>query len=317
MQVLTKNAFDPLGMVTFLSTLNDTICPTDREGNCPCRFMCEPGTCTAYSSTNYVLAGLVLAGASGRHGSDGPTWSSFDTAAFSKALGLDTNPAFKDSKFTFPVGGALNQQGLSVGGSSVQYGKTELWAQDASILGWTCGNAVASAHDVARFYYQLLGPTGSILPAATVKAMQHWHTLDAGWAEGFLDYGTGLMIQNVSPLQSGGWSHRGPPPRNASASYIGHAGDTYAFQSDNGFFPAYNASISIVANQDTAAPSQFVTCQVVQIVAKHFGETIDLGCPPLPTSAKYTCQVSFGQKVCIQASFRANMTRDQCEQTCQ
>ncbi len=198
----------------------------------------------------------------------------------------------------------------------MQYGKTELWAQDASILGWTCGNCVASAHDVARFYYQLLGPTPSILPAATVKAMQNWRTLDAGWAVGFLDYGTGLMIQNVSPLQSGGFAHRGPPPRNASASYIGHAGDTYAFQSDNGFFPAFNASISIVANQDTQAPSQFITCQVVQIVAKHFGDTKDLGCYPVPTVAKYTCQESFGQKVCVETSFRANMTRDQCDQTC-
>jgi hypothetical protein len=119
-QVLTSDSFDPLGMVEFLSTLNDTVCPADRMGNCACRFMCEPGTCTSYSSTNYVLAGLVLAGATGRYGPKGPIWASFDTTAFNKALGLDTNPAFKDSHFSFPVGGVLNTEGLSVGGFSVR-----------------------------------------------------------------------------------------------------------------------------------------------------------------------------------------------------
>ena len=38
--------------------------------------------------------------------------------------------------------------------------------------------------------------------------------------------------------------------RSNLASYIGHGGDTYAFMSDNGYFPALNASISVIVNED-------------------------------------------------------------------
>merc|ERR1719506_897975 len=106
--------------------------------------------------------------------------------------------------------------------------------------------------------------------------MEQTRTLSAGWAAGHIDYGTGLMIQNMSPKQSYAWrkaGHTSPTPANFSASYIGHAGDTYAFQSDNGFFRKYNASISVVVNQDTEPPANFITCQVLQVVAKHFGDT--------------------------------------------
>lgn len=44
------------------------------------------------------------------------------------------------------------------------------------------------------------------------------------------------MIQNVSPRQKEYFElyYREPPPLSASASYVGHAGDTYAFQSGEG-----------------------------------------------------------------------------------
>jgi len=322
-KVLVQNKCSPYEILQFVETLKDEVCEASRSGECPCRFMCEPGNCTSYSSTNYVLAGLVLAGATSAagHGASGvPMWQRFDTQVFSETLGLHTNPAMAGSKFSFAVTGKLHEEGLTVAGSSIQYGKTELWEQDSSVLGFTCGNCIASAHDAARFYYQLLGPTPSIVSAESLKMMKELRTLNAGWASGYISYGTGLMVQNISPKQSEEWQKSGqhsPTPLNFSASYIGHAGDTYAFQSDNGFFSKYNASISVVVNQDTEPPAEFITCQVLQIVAKHFGDTEDLGCRTLPSEAKYACEDSFGQQVCVESSYQqANMTYQQCSGSC-
>lgn len=57
-------------------------------------------------------------------------------------------------------------------GASHAYGTAELYAQDASILGWTCGNVVATAEDVAGFYWRLLGPSHMIVQR------RPWHLRD-------------------------------------------------------------------------------------------------------------------------------------------
>jgi hypothetical protein len=44
-----------------------------------------------------------------------------------------------------------------------------MWEQDSSIMGWTCGYLVASAKDVAKFYWNLLGPNNSILSPEALK----------------------------------------------------------------------------------------------------------------------------------------------------
>jgi len=314
--ILKEGSSSPWRALSYISSLKDAICPADIHGVCACRFMCEPGNCTSYSSTNYILAGLVLAGASREHMAIGqPLWSQWDTAKFRQALGIQSNQELAQIGIHFPVIGPLNQS-LTVAGASVQYGKTEVWMQDASFLGYTCGNAVGSAQDMARFLYELLGPTASVVSESTLQFMQEWHVLDAGWAAGQLNYGAGLMIQNMSPRQklAGGAA----PVLSSSASYVGHAGDTYGFQSDSGFFPAFNASISIVVNQDTEAPDAWMTCHVLQVVARHFGSDEDFGCKPLPTVARYMCDVSFGESVCVESSVltSANMTLDQCHAVC-
>ena len=64
-QILKDGRSSPLQVLQYIRTLNDTVCAASKAtGVCSCRFMCEPGNCTSYSSTNYLLAGLVLAGKS-------------------------------------------------------------------------------------------------------------------------------------------------------------------------------------------------------------------------------------------------------------
>ena len=69
------------------------------------------GTQVAYSSTNFILAGLVLVGAQ----QNVTSWKDYDMAR--QGLGFDEN------SFVFLTDGPLNRS-LDVGGTSVQYGKT-------------------------------------------------------------------------------------------------------------------------------------------------------------------------------------------------
>jgi len=101
-----------------------------------CTWVCDPGNCTAYSSTNFLLAGLALL----RHAPEGQqTWQTYDQLA---ALGI-TRDAYPHTHT--PTSGPMDQRGLTAAGDSKFYGVTTLWHQDASIMGWTCGNVIASA----------------------------------------------------------------------------------------------------------------------------------------------------------------------------
>ena len=92
-------------------------------------------------------------------------------------------------------------------------------------MGWTCGFAIASALDVARFYYDLLGPEHRILNSTSTATMQQFSTLDLGWEKDYIDYGGGLFVINVDPKQAK------TPKLTDYGTYIGHEGNTYGFQS--------------------------------------------------------------------------------------
>lgn len=138
----------------------------------------------------------------------------------------------------FPPQGVANKVGLTSPGMSLGFGKAEIWDQDYSIMGWTCGYACATARDVAKFYYDLLGPEGKIVSQERLKEMKNFTMCDLGWSANVLSYGGGLFE-----------SYPGET-RSPSSYYIGHGGHTYGYQSTQGFFPALNASMSIIANQD-------------------------------------------------------------------
>jgi len=307
----------PFEVLQFVSRLNDTICDADGSGACQCRFEFEPGMGVSYSSTNFVLTGLVLVGASLPQPSGKPT--TWDTLDMLEPLGFRSNPAFQDSNFSFVSDGPLSLW-LTVAGNSIQYGNVRIFDQDASILGWTCGNAIATTQDLARFYFELLGPRPSLVSAASLEIMTQWRVLTAGWAKGYIDYGTGLMIQNIAPGQR---LHGQRPQVNQSGSYVGHAGDTYGFTSENGYFQSYNTSLSVAVNQDNGYGSELITCLVLEIVAVYHGDTnaTAFGCRPLPDPPLYACKTVWGLPTCILGwgssyQHEANLTQAECNTTC-
>jgi len=230
-------------------------------------FLCDPGQCTEYTSVNYVLLGWVALAAG--HGKDTVDWDKLDQKTIFARLASD----FVNSSFL--TRGPLNQT-LTVPGNS---SGTVVWSQDATVLGWTCGNLIAPASDAAHFYSELL-LGDSILSRATVKAMQDFRTLNKGWAEGFIQYGTGLMVEQAS---WGGLLALGAP-----GSYMGHGGDTYGFLSEAGVLPDLNASFAVVANTDS--PGTFVknvmACNMIETAHKILlNKTLNLKCGFRPVVA--------------------------------
>lgn len=232
----TYETHDPLETIKYVATqLKPGACP---DGYVCEPFVCEPGTCVAYSSTNYVLAGLVLAAHT-----DTLDWSQMNTWDFyPESLRNDMPSALFYS--TEMINDVLTLPGFAAGGWG-GYPNTTIWNQSSTILGWTCGNLVASAVDNAVFFWQLLGNEGQILKVETVEAMRNVVPLNNGWAAGKRSYGTGLMMVQASRYATT------PPVWGEWGTYLGHGGDTYGFLSEQGLVWGLNASLTVVTNHDS------------------------------------------------------------------
>jgi CubicO group peptidase (beta-lactamase class C family) len=188
------------------------------------------------------------------------TWETFDMI---EMLGLDRADY---PNLHFENTGPACDVGLTMTGLSMTFGRAEIYTQDQSIMGWCCGHGMSSTRDVARFYYDLLGPSPKIVSEESRQLMQKFTEIDQGWGKDLLIYGGGLMVlwyQNEPGV---------PPHPGTNSSLIGHGGTTYGFQSTQGFLPALNASVSIASNQDfdTAYPTD-VLCHITQIMSKYKG----------------------------------------------
>jgi len=226
--------------------------PQNTKGGDP--LYCNPGSCTAYSSTGFEVAGLVLAAVLE------PTtpWYSFDLGS----AVFDDRGAYPSMLFP-PMGDNADKLSafLTVPGQSVAstWPKTTIFEQNPSILGWTCGNMVARPKDVAKFFYHLLDSDVAqadpkpLISDASRSEMTNLQTLTTGWNAGRLQYGAGLM-----GLYYGSSSGRIP--------VLGHEGDTYGFLSAQGYVPSMKGAFSVATNVDSAAPLDAMACRLLQTV---------------------------------------------------
>jgi len=256
----STKAHNPLLDLQFLANLTGPFGCRDMS----CTWVCAPGNCTSYASANFLLAGIVLLA----HAPANQTsWQTYDHIP---CLGHDFQRA--DLKHThFPTIGPLPPQGLTTAGRSVRsFGSVEVYSQDASIMGFCYGNAVASPRDVARFLFELLGPRRKFISASSLAAMQKWSVLSTGWAAGKMNYGAGLEVRNVAK------SHHIPPRLTELGTFVGHDGETFGFWSNQGWFPALNTSIALMTNQDHDTTVNYaVTCHIVKMIAKRRNLSVD------------------------------------------
>eukprot|EP00756_Hemistasia_phaeocysticola_P000711 Hpha_TRINITY_DN10519_c0_g1::TRINITY_DN10519_c0_g1_i2::g.31183::m.31183 len=227
----SQEEHSPLEFIEYTSKQNSTL-------------LCAPGTCVSYSSSNYVLAGYILLA----HTPGAKRWQDMKIRSFFNHAQL---PSLGGAKFytneMLDTPGFATVPGRTKGGWA-KLPNTTIWKQSSTILGWTCGNMAAKAEDVAGFFWDLLGPDARILSKKTLKVMETFKPLDLGWAAGFINYGTGLMIEVQSKPSTF------PPQFDHPGAYMGHGGDTYGFLSEQGLVWGLNASISVVVNQDGSAP---------------------------------------------------------------
>lgn len=221
------------------------------------------GNCTSYSSTSYDVAGLLLTAVLQSQSS----WVDFD-------LG---NVLFKGHRsevpsMQFPTGGSKISDFLTVPGYSVDPSfsadPVTIYEQDASILGFTCGNMVSRPTDVARFWYRLFDEEhADLISKESQEEMKSTQTLTRGWAAGYLHYGAGIQDR-----QYGG--------RNTHLDVKGHEGATYAFLSASGYVSELKGSFSMVGNTDVGGLPITVACPMLEIVKRAVtgNATFSLGC---------------------------------------
>uniref|UniRef100_A0A7S4B008 Beta-lactamase-related domain-containing protein n=1 Tax=Chrysotila carterae TaxID=13221 RepID=A0A7S4B008_CHRCT len=183
-------------------------------------FDCAPGTCTAYSSTNYVVLGFALLGLQ-----NAPSvWTELDQSVgaateLERRQGhalhfLDRGPlrakltvrghedASNGDEAAFPASTDLGFNLFEVSAKFLQglldpAEDTEVWSQDSTVLGWTCGNGVGTTKAMANFFWKLLVEQ-SLLSPPLLESMQRTALLDTGWSAGAIAYGAGLMRYQVS-----------------------------------------------------------------------------------------------------------------------
>ena len=203
------------------------------------KLICEPGTCVCYSSTNFILAGFILL-AKSKNIAD---WQGLNQTDYLPADVVQRD--FSRSKFFTDQ---ILSEYQTVGGISGMdptpaSNFTEIYTQSSTILGFTCGNMVGPSSDMAAFMWDLLHEKNVVEPSY-LKQMEQFKPLSKGWAVGRIQYGIGLMIQAVSINATF------PPVATEIGAYIGHGGDTYGFLSEQGYYPALDASVAVSVNED-------------------------------------------------------------------
>eukprot|EP01060_Flectonema_neradi_P004029 TRINITY_DN12667_c0_g1_i1.p1 TRINITY_DN12667_c0_g1~~TRINITY_DN12667_c0_g1_i1.p1 ORF type:complete len:406 (+),score=77.95 TRINITY_DN12667_c0_g1_i1:60-1277(+) len=237
----------------------------------PQKLICNPGECVCYSSTNYILAGLIIMQVTGHD--DWTTFTQMQHLTGPAATALSGAHFFANQNLT---------QYLTCAGRSGSQPMVPIEDQSSSILGFTCGNLVGTALHMARFMHALVHQK-DILSADILNQMETFKPLSTGWAKGRIQYGLGLMIQPTS------LNATLPPVASELGSYIGHGGDTYGFLSEQGYYSHLNATMVVIANTD--APGYFVqnvmACNAVKVAAPIvLGVDAPVKCIPMKLSEK-------------------------------
>jgi hypothetical protein len=198
-------------------------------------FWFQPGTKCSYTSTGYQVVGLVLAAVQwAQYGPPPAKWTSLNMRTVVESLNstLVPNKTARYNSIHFYNNEHLNKF-LTVESRSSGHA---IFSQSASSLGWTCGNMVARPLEVARFFWDLLGPVPRIVNATTLDVMKPSRPFSSHWHNGSPNYkyGAGLM-----------WFMPPSLCNSSDCAYTGHGGDTWGFVSANGYFETLNVSMSL------------------------------------------------------------------------
>lgn len=183
-----------------------------------------------YSSTNFMLLGLILA--------NGTQWDQFDQATFL--------PEDLKAKFKFAVTGTPKDyspvHGYDRTSYNMPYGQTnnkDVAGVEGVFAGWTASDIVGTPSAVAELTWAIYGPNPTVLP-------KEYSDLMASTA---LSRDYGLATFNLA-RDTG---HSYPSPYGDA---YGHLGATYGFQSQMVYFPKLEFAMAIATNIETNTQTQ-------------------------------------------------------------
>lgn len=192
----------------------------------------DPRYHKCYSSTNFMLLGLLLANRTG--------WSAFQQSSF-------LPPSLK-GQLRFGVTGAPRDYSPVHGYDRTiynqpagQHNDQDVAGVDGVFAGWTASDLVGNASAVAALAWEIYGPSPTILPKAWAQKMVEGLTSE----KHAKDYG--LATFNLARVtgQTGDFG-----------TAYGHLGATYGFQSQMLYFPRLQFSLAVTTNLETDRQTQ-------------------------------------------------------------
>lgn len=252
-------------------------------------FDCFPGRCGAYSSTNYLLLGMLLAQKSGaKH------WMDYDQSSFMTDALRRQMP-----KTLFPVSGECSEFTDVHGYQRAQKIDVHRWACNNA---FTVANALSTSPEIAIFYRALLGKPTEVLAPNMVKEMVKLRWLETGlgnkvssgqfYGMGVRDLSAQLALNPLTSLLN--------PEVFTSGMIIGHDGARTGFSTFSGYVPRRDFSISFTFNvMEAASQMNFITRKVYDITS--------MSTPPVdnPLQATYQKKAEFLQRPIFTIARRA------------
>ena len=280
-----------------------------------------PGTDQDYSSTNFLLLGLVLAAHA-----DAPTWSALDQASFRTAAlrraGFMNNTAYAALGAPSAHTNVRGYDRTSYNGHTpdVAPGR-DVGDVHGVFAGWTASDLVAPVQDVADLAHALYQrPHSALLRDGDVEMMTN-----ASW--GFYGFAT-FLLSSYS-----GQPTDAPAGQPDYGTLWGHLGATYGYNSMVQYNAALNVSIAVATNveSDYQAQPNDAFCSAYNAVRQ-----LVLGLPEAAGNCTYLATGYYGKCVCAttkytcskrehhgqvearcEASYFGNESYADCSATCQ
>jgi CubicO group peptidase (beta-lactamase class C family) len=187
----------------------------------------------SYSSTNFMLLGLILAELTGF-----PSWENY-----TQLHGMPASFTSAVPDLAFGVAGAPEDYTPVRGYDLTSYNghnplsPLDIANVDGVFSGWTASDLVGPPRDVAQLLYGIYGPDSALLPADLQAFMVPQSN------ESFYGFATFNLSSRTGLRQPEG------------AAY-GHLGATYGYQSIGAYFPGTEFALAVATNLETNHQSQ-------------------------------------------------------------
>lgn len=206
------------------------------------------GTAFCYSSTNFIILGMLLASHAGDY-----NWQEFDQSSYLPAsLRSEIKFAKQGSPKDFHAAHGIDRTSYNMpAGQTNDHDNIDV---DGVFAGWTASNLVAGTPAVASLAWEIYGPPSSIAPKEYIDQMiPNSHSI-YGLGTFNLGFFTGHMKDFLHQSLWRGY---------------GHLGATYGYQSVAGYFPGVKFALSIATGMESDSQIQAVDafCQAFNAAA--------------------------------------------------